>query len=781
MDLTGSQYERARTSRGGFTIPAPEHDDDARPSLGTARSVPPWLTAFGIVAMLGIVGTAITFMVPEGRWTETLQRTLDQPAYLFAITALLLARSRARGPLRTVWALFALAITAWLAGNVIYDVRFGNGDGDYSVADAFYLLYYPLVMAGLYLLDRNSRRDRSMTGNPLDTVIVMFAAALALWVLVRESDLTATGNTSTQVLGIAYAALDLGVLWLLLFPILRGDVVWTLSRTLMSVSFLAILVADVFWVSTHFTLYDLVAGAALALLGVAALLPSAPRQPAARSARSDLSADLAVVAVGAGAVALLAFLALRPGVQADLAIAASIVLALVIVRLVLAVFYAERLRGLAERRASIDPLTGLLNHGAFEEALEREVARARRVDEPLALLVIDVDRFKDVNDLAGHRAGDRVLIDIADLIRATCRQTDLACRTGGDELAIIAPSTGLEAAGELAGRLGHAVHGIRLETRGAETRLSVSTGLSAFPDPARTARELADQADGALYAAKQGGRDRWVVFTPDARDAQADAHQVARAAAQLGARDADFRAVFTHALEPMVIVDTMTTLLDVNEAAARLAGRSREELIGRRLTEFVSESGRPTMERLVEQLEVVTRQTGEMPVDLPDGREALVEFETSRFSPHRYLVGMHDITERAQAHQQLEFSEARFRALFDSAPDAMLITDDDGLVIDANVAASRLTGLSRPELLGSPVKRLIPVDQHAQSEAEHETLQSDGVLTGTHHGLNAQGEHRVVEFSAVAHFVPGQTLSIVRDITPRMPTQLGGASSEPSS
>jgi diguanylate cyclase (GGDEF)-like protein len=155
-----------------------------------------------------------------------------------------------------------------------------------------------------------------------------------------------------------------------------------------------------------------------------------------------------------------------------------------------------------------DALTGLANRHAFQVRLREEWRRSRRYRAPLALLLIDVDGLKRVNDEQGHEAGDRVLRDVAGAIRHTLRGTDIGARWGGDEFAIIAPNTGPQAAQRLAHRL---LAHTRARTRDDGAPLTVSVGLAVF-DPTQRRRGstemLMRDADEALLRAKSNGRDR---------------------------------------------------------------------------------------------------------------------------------------------------------------------------------------------------------------------------------------------------------------------------------
>jgi len=479
--------------------------------------IPLWLILLGVAAALCVVAMAITLLLPAGRATAVLETVLDDPAIAFAVAALLFARSRSRSRTRTVWGLLAAGVACWLAGELIFDVRELLGaSSDASVADVFYLLYYVPVMAGMYLLGRRDRRAHG-AGQSLDVPIIMAGTGLLLWAVVRQSAITATGSLTTQALDVAYVALDLGLLWLLILPLVRSDTPWTRARVLMAGGLFGILLADTVWVAVHSGLYGLIASSSMLLLGVAALHhPRLVENDVAPGTRHRTLAELAVVVAGVASLLMLDWLALNDGLRLDLVLGASAVLALVLARLRFTIVTNERLLRASERRASTDPLSGLLNHGSFHEHLDRELARAGREREPLTLLFVDLDHLKSVNDLAGHRAGDRVIVQLAELLRTTCRETDLVCRTGGDEMAVIAPATDLAQAGELARRLLQAAHGIRVETLSAEAQLSLSIGASVFPHPATTKVELIEQADAALYEAKRRGRDRWCGFDPRA-------------------------------------------------------------------------------------------------------------------------------------------------------------------------------------------------------------------------------------------------------------------------
>ncbi len=163
----------------------------------------------------------------------------------------------------------------------------------------------------------------------------------------------------------------------------------------------------------------------------------------------------------------------------------------------------------AEERARRDPLTGLLNRSALDEQLLVEIDRARRYGHSLAVVIVDLDDFKHVNDTRGHLAGDAVLIDVADQLTREMRRSDVVVRFGGEEFVMLLPETDQPAAFSLAERLRH-----RVLRSPASQGVTLSVGVAVYPDAADDADELINCADRALYAAKADGKNCTVVYAP---------------------------------------------------------------------------------------------------------------------------------------------------------------------------------------------------------------------------------------------------------------------------
>jgi diguanylate cyclase (GGDEF)-like protein/PAS domain S-box-containing protein len=155
-----------------------------------------------------------------------------------------------------------------------------------------------------------------------------------------------------------------------------------------------------------------------------------------------------------------------------------------------------RLRHMAEH----DPLTGLFNRRRFEEELDRHIAHGRRYGMSGALLLLDLDDFKRVNDNFGHRAGDRVLTAVATVLRRRLRESDIVSRFGGDEFAVLMPVGGVGEATELADLL---LAAVRADVPTPLGPLSASVGIALFGD-LTTADDVLSRADDAMYAQKRG-------------------------------------------------------------------------------------------------------------------------------------------------------------------------------------------------------------------------------------------------------------------------------------
>jgi diguanylate cyclase (GGDEF)-like protein len=161
-----------------------------------------------------------------------------------------------------------------------------------------------------------------------------------------------------------------------------------------------------------------------------------------------------------------------------------------------------------ERLASSDSLTELANRRCFFERVADEIARANRYGHPLALQMLDIDRFKRINDRFGHAAGDAVLKSVAGILRTNLRQNDLAARIGGEEFVILLPVTTINDAAEHAERIRRAVETSTVAIGDSLLSVTVSIGVSGLDGDELSEDPMLTRADRALYQAKKNGRNQ---------------------------------------------------------------------------------------------------------------------------------------------------------------------------------------------------------------------------------------------------------------------------------
>jgi diguanylate cyclase (GGDEF)-like protein len=178
------------------------------------------------------------------------------------------------------------------------------------------------------------------------------------------------------------------------------------------------------------------------------------------------------------------------------------------------------IRARLEHQAETDALTGLYNHRAFHDRLRQELLRASAAHETVAVVMLDLDDFKKVNDVYGHGIGDQLLHQVADVLRASVRSTDVVCRVGGEEFAIILPSGDVRSSVGLAQRIGDELAKLEADAVG---RLTVSSGVAVGPENAANPRELVACAEAAMMTAKARGNGLVVPFDESERERPSEA------------------------------------------------------------------------------------------------------------------------------------------------------------------------------------------------------------------------------------------------------------------
>ncbi len=162
-----------------------------------------------------------------------------------------------------------------------------------------------------------------------------------------------------------------------------------------------------------------------------------------------------------------------------------------------------------------DGLTGLFNRRYLSETLEREIIRARRASTPVAIIMLDIDKFKNVNDTYGHKGGDVMLQALSNLLSTRTRADDIACRYGGEEFAIVMPGASLQVAQKRAESLRISFMNLKTNYKEHILQATISLGIAVFPIHGEKGDDVLNHADKALYQAKQAGRNRVVLFNQD--------------------------------------------------------------------------------------------------------------------------------------------------------------------------------------------------------------------------------------------------------------------------
>jgi diguanylate cyclase (GGDEF)-like protein len=183
----------------------------------------------------------------------------------------------------------------------------------------------------------------------------------------------------------------------------------------------------------------------------------------------------------------------------------------------------EALQVKLREQAVRDPLTGLFNRRYLKETLDREISRARREDLTIGIMIMDIDEFKNVNDMFGHSAGDLMLQAMGDLLRVNTRAEDIVCRYGGEEFVIVMPGASLQIAYERAELIRVKFEQMWVPYDGELLHATISLGVAAYPIHGTDGEDALIRADRALYQAKEDGRNRVVVYRSGTKPLPKDA------------------------------------------------------------------------------------------------------------------------------------------------------------------------------------------------------------------------------------------------------------------
>jgi diguanylate cyclase (GGDEF)-like protein len=426
---------------------------------------------------------------------------------------------------RMAWCLIAGGLTCWVVGDLLWDayayLRWDRPS--VSVADLLYLAGYPLLAAGIVRILTLRTPGRYREGL-LDGVAFAIAAAIATWAFLVVPTTQDASLLDAAVWG-AYPFADVlifaAVVWLVLTPGRRG------APTLLLLAFLTgTLVLDLLW--TAIPLLDAtfdpgplnggypIAYAALAL---ASILPDRGEL----TARTTLPLGrmhparfmlLGFALMTAPTIAIATTSNMSLASEIFLFVASMTLASIVLWRFRIAVREREQVQAELEHQLAHDHLTGLYNRPEWVEILKLQLSRAVRTGTQVAVLYLDLDGFKPVNDTFGHSAGDFVLVAVAERLRLLVRPHDVVARVGGDEFAISCEDLqSIADAEEIAARI---IAGLAVPVEVADppaaqpVTVSVSVGITISGGDC-PAERLVDDADGAMYRAKQAGKNRYAL------------------------------------------------------------------------------------------------------------------------------------------------------------------------------------------------------------------------------------------------------------------------------
>ncbi len=488
---------------------------------------------WGAYLLVGLVAIIGYFVVPGHGHGTLVQGFIYCAVSASAAVAVGYSVHRGWARPRLPWLLIGAAQVIYAVADCTfyfeYDVL---GDTSFpALADIFYLATYPAYIAGLLTLIHHRVRRRDLA-TLVDAAIVAVVAGMLSW-LYLIAPLTHTDSPILATLtSTAYPVMDLALLAVGLRLVL-GTGRRPAAFLMLTGSLGLLLLADTLYawqqlagVYQNGNFLDAIWLGSYLLLGTTALHPRVARigEPNTSTGIGVRPARI-VVLCAAGLVAPAVLLdEYLLGRTQDTPLIAAVCGALFILVI-------TRMTGLVadQRRLAVtDLLTGLHTRRFLENRLPVELSRARRVGTPLAVLIVDVDHFKAVNDRYGHPAGDRALQEIARRLRTETRAGDVLARYGGEEFAVLAPNIGTTEVSSLAERLRRSVSKYPITVSEDSTvTVTVSVGTASYPVQGDMPGKLVEVADRALYSAKSLGRDTIVaggIYEPELAAPESEQH-----------------------------------------------------------------------------------------------------------------------------------------------------------------------------------------------------------------------------------------------------------------
>jgi diguanylate cyclase (GGDEF)-like protein len=490
-------------------------------------TVAPAGRGWAILLAVGLGAIGVYYFLPRAGTAQAVVLCLVNAT---AAVAAFRATARATGLVRLVWISLGAAMSLSTLANIPYywfPLLMGHSLPFPSPVDALWLLTYPCFMVALFALVYQRRGD-DKAGNALDSMILVVAGSILMWEFILAPDVHSTDLPPlAHLVSALYPTMDL-VVFAMLVRLLVASGRNGSTRLLLG-SFVCLLSADVVYAVTLSNDSYRFGGptdglwmASYLLVGVAALHPQATVLPESVSSNNRVSMGR-LAFLGASLLVGPVLLATRPHEVIFVACSSGVSFLLVIARmtwlnrrLVSVSMEVDRKTDELHYQAMHDRLTGLPNRALILDRIEQALERSRRDHGPIAVLFLDLDGFKRVNDTFGHAAGDQLLRAVSDRLTAMLRSSDTVGRLGGDEFVVVVEGQALDAGPEvIADRIREALAEAFHVGPGDEVTVHLKTSIGIAVGVRDGAEDLLRDADVALYAAKDAGRGQYVLFIPE--------------------------------------------------------------------------------------------------------------------------------------------------------------------------------------------------------------------------------------------------------------------------
>jgi diguanylate cyclase (GGDEF)-like protein len=452
---------------------------------------------------------ALNSMAPDSRWVGL----VEDVAAMGAVTALWVGARRQPSSARRGWTWLAIAVTCWVVGDFVWDAYafLDVARPDVSFADVCYLAGYPCAAAGVFTLIR-TRRTQSLREAMLDACIVGASASIVAWQFLVMPVASDTSSWFTATIWSAYPIADAVLLTAVALLVFASAQRFASERFLVA-ALILVFVVDVLYAylptvgSFDVGRLDPLYPIAYALIAVAAWA-RADRSAERRNREPKRINTLRFLFLGTVLCAA-ATVAVGVAQRSSLTRVVDVLFAVVLCVLVVARFATsiranERARDQLRFNATHDELTGLVNRVLLIDRVSHALERARRDRAEVAVLYIDLDRFKAVNDTLGHHVGDQVLSSVARRMQTTLRDSDTVARIGGDEFVVLCEAITTVEALRLAERLIAEIANPYL-VGGREIHLTASLGIATSSHGEGEVDALVQDADTAMYDIKRQG------------------------------------------------------------------------------------------------------------------------------------------------------------------------------------------------------------------------------------------------------------------------------------